>query len=512
VGLTCPVDGSGNPTVTCTADQDCIACDPMHQKCDTASGQCVACTEQDKSHCLGSDACKNGKCEQKCPLNCSQDGDCSSCENGGKSATACNNHVCAECSDTKPCATGLECQKGQCVKPCGKAGSPVAGGGECQTAAECYGCGNNESTTTWQCKFPINGGTHGTCSPPAEGCSDLAKGSVVLPPPFDSVTNLCSNDGNCSNVSIDLNVGKLIRDIVGDDEINLGLKKVKINDATISYKMPQCAEIEIKEGVSCGVCVPCETDSDCKPIPLDPLIGDLFAGDPLAQLAAAFLMDLLYGKEAEHELHMQCLPVAQGYGVCAPCSNPTKACGTGSTGQTGSGNCDHNVCEAGGPLDPTCGLCAAAVCLNDFYCCTVEWDDMCIQHANSVCAVACDGTTSCNHSPCEVGTSMHQACSPCTEKVCKIDPYCCNLQNGQWDQLCADAAAAQSECVGECSGSSTCVHSPCEEGAKLETGCSPCATAVCNNDQFCCNNEWDKFCVAWAKQSQHQAICNCPAN
>jgi hypothetical protein len=332
----------------------------------------------------------------------------------------------------------------------------------------------------------------------------------VLPPPFDSVTNLCSNDGNCSNVSIDLNVGKLIRDVVGDDEINLGLKKVKINDATIKYKMPQCASIEIKEDVSCGVCVPCETDADCKPIPLDPLIGDLFAGDPLAQLAAAFLMDLLFGKDTEHELHMQCLPVAQGYGVCAPCSNPTKACGTGSTGQTGSGNCDHNVCETGAALDPTCGLCAAAVCLNDFYCCTVEWDDMCKEHVNDVCAVGCDGATSCTHSPCELGGAMHQACSPCTEKVCQADPYCCNLQNGQWDQLCADKATAQAECASECAGQNTCVHSECEIGAKLEDACSPCVTAVCDQDAFCCEKEWDKFCVLWAKQTKNQAVCNCP--
>ena len=511
VGLTCPTDASGTPTVTCSADSDCIACDPMHQKCDTATSKCVACIPSgDTSACLGSDYCTpTGACEQKCPPSCTQDADCGNCVNGGKEAKACNNHVCAECSETLPCGAGLECQKGVCVKPCGKAGSPIEGGGECQTAAECYGCGNTESTTTWECKFPINGGTHGTCVPPAEGCTDIAKSGVVLPPPFDQVTNLCSSDSNCANVSIDLNVGKLIKDLVGSDEIDLGLKKIKINDATISYKMPQCASIEIKDE-SCGVCVPCETDADCKPIPLDPLISDLFAGDALAQLAAAFLMDLLFGKDKEHEIHMQCQPVAKGYGVCAPCANPTKACGTGSTGQPGSGTCDHNVCETGSALDPTCGLCAAAVCLNDFYCCTVEWDDMCKQHVDDVCAVGCDGTTTCTHGPCETGGSMHKSCSPCVEEVCKTDPYCCNLTSGQWDQLCVDSAQAKPECTQECSGSSSCVHTPCEVGSKLEDGCSACVTNVCDKDPFCCSTEWDKFCVLWAKQQQVQAICNCP--
>jgi hypothetical protein len=508
--LECKTDGAGNPTVSCGADADCLACDPMHQKCDTATGKCQACTPDDTQHCLGSDTCKAGKCEQKCPANCAQDSDCSSCDTGGKQAFACQNHVCSECSDTMGCLPGLECQKGACVKPCGKAGSPIEGGGECQTTAECYGCGNSEATESWQCKFPINGGNHGSCMPPAEGCTDLSKSGAVLPPPFDQVTNLCSNDGNCANVSIDLNVGKLIRDLVGKSEIDLGLKKVQIKDAILKYDMSKCASIQIKENLSCGVCVPCKTDLDCKPIALDPLVSELFKGDPLAQLGAAFLMDWLFGKGEQHELHMQCLPVAQGYGVCSPCSNPTKACGTGSSGQTGSGKCDHNVCEAGTPLDPTCGLCAAAVCLKDFYCCTVGWDEMCMQHVNDVCAVGCDGTTTCTHNPCELGGSMHKACSPCTEKVCQIDPYCCNLENGGWDQVCVDIAKSQASCTPECSGQSSCLHSECEIGSKLESGCSACATEVCTKDPFCCDKEWDKFCVSWAKQSSVQAICNCP--
>jgi hypothetical protein len=58
--------------------------------------------------------------------------------------------------------------------------------------------------------------------------------------------------------------------------------------------------------------------------------------------------------------------------------------------------------------------------------------------------------TSCTHSPRDLGGATHQACSPCKAKVCQADPHCCNLQNGQWDQLCADKAAAQAECAAAC--------------------------------------------------------------
>jgi hypothetical protein len=507
VGLECQTDGAGNPTLTCSKDADCLACDPMHQKCDTATGKCTACTSADTTHCLGSDTCKAGKCEQKCPANCTQDSDCGACDTGGKQAFACENHVCSECSDTTPCLPGFECQKGACVKPCGKAGSPIPGGGECQTTAECYGCGNHESTESWQCKLPING-THGSCMPPAEGCTDLSAG-LVMPPPFDKVTNLCSNDGNCSNVSTDLNVGKLLRDLIGSNEIDLGIKKVQIKDAILKYQMSKCASIEIKEGESCGICVPCKSDVDCKPIALDPLISDLFQGDPLAQLGAAFLMDLLFGKGQAHELHMQCQPVAKGYGVCAPCSNPTKPCGSGSSGQTGSGKCEHNVCETGTPLDPTCGLCAAAVCLDDFYCCSVAWDELCMKRVDKVCAIGCGGPTSCTHNPCETGAALHKACSPCTEKVCEWGSYCCNLESGTWDQDCVAEAQGHAECAPECAGSSTCVHSECEVGAKLDPSCSACAAAICQGDSFCCTNEWDKFCAGEAAHSAVEGICNC---
>ncbi|MCA9593967.1 MAG: hypothetical protein KC776_11670 [Myxococcales bacterium] len=504
---TCPTDAQGEPTVTCSANKDCVACDPMHQICDTTTGKCQACTEQDKSACLGSDKCAEGKCEQKCPLSCTTDSECGACETAGKKLDACNGHQCAECSDTKPCGAGLECEKGNCVKPCGQQGSPTAGG-DCTTDAECYGCGNTNSTEKWTCKYPINNGTHGTCTVPAQGCEDV--GGVALPAPFNSATNLCSTDGNCAGVTADIDVGKLIKDLVGSDELNLGIKKVKLNDAVLSYPMPKCASINLIDDKKCGLCVPCKTDADCKPIDLDPVVNDLFAGDPLAQIAAAFLMDQLFGKGEKHQLHMQCQPVAAGYGACIPCSNPTKGCGAGSQGSSTTGKCDHDTCTEGGPLLSACSLCSTAICTVDPYCCSSGWDALCVKAATAVCPGGC-GTSNdpCPHDACDEGAALSRACSSCSKVVCDQDPFCCNTENGTWDSLCVEKAAGLVECSNQCF-TGTCSHSECVTGEALGgqkgVGCSTCSGAVCAQDKSCCETSWGGNCVAIA---QKQAVCTC---
>ncbi len=493
---TCPTDSGGEPTITCTGDIDCAACDPAHQVC--LSGKCTGCSIVNGEHCLGSDTCTSeGKCAPKCPGSCTVDSDCGTCDLGGKTAKACYNHVCSECSDTSPCPQGFECQKGACVKPCGVQGPPGSPVGGCKTDAECYGCGNYEGTEKWVCKMPVNG-THGTCSHPAAGCSEL--GGATLPPPFDKVTNTCSVDGDCANVSADLNVGKLIRDVIGDDKI-LG---VKIGDANIQYPMNSCASVELFNEKKCGLCVPCKTDADCKPIPLDPVIQDLFKSSPLASIAAAFLMDKLFGKD-NHQLHMQCQPVAGGFGACLPCTNPTKGCGAGSiTGPIGSGKCDHDACTTGTALDPTCGICATAVCLADPYCCTDSWDDLCITVANIVCPVGCNGVPKCAHNPCKTGTPLNPACSPCVKTICEQDAYCCS---GGWEQSCVDKANALTECTEPCGGGSACSHKECDIGTALPSTCSNCAAEVCKIDPYCCTQEWDKICANNAKDNQACA-CN----
>ena len=256
-GLVCPTDNHGTPQISCSQNSDCLACDPMHQVCDTSLGACVACTTDDTSACQATDKCVAGACSANCPSTCSTDADCSSCGGPGYEAHACNAHHCAECSATVPCPNGQTCSpQGACVDQCGNDGQ-----GTCASDADCGGCGADNT----KCHKPINSST-GECGPQANGCSDLGSNVAVLPAPYDQVTNLCSNDADCSGVGITFNVGELLRDLTGIDSIG---------DANVSYPMAACADVSIGQ-TSCGVCVPCQVDSDCQDIDIDQFALEAF--------------------------------------------------------------------------------------------------------------------------------------------------------------------------------------------------------------------------------------------
>jgi hypothetical protein len=102
-GQTCDVDANGKPTISCGSSVDCVACDSLHQVCDSMSGSCVTCTDDDASACA---------------------------------TAACNSHRCAECSAKVPCPAGNTCSPaGVCIAndPSGSGGvggsDPVGAGG-----------------------------------------------------------------------------------------------------------------------------------------------------------------------------------------------------------------------------------------------------------------------------------------------------------------------------------------------------------------------------------------------
>ncbi|HNS99792.1 MAG TPA: hypothetical protein PLJ27_04295 [Polyangiaceae bacterium] len=332
-GMTCPTDATGEPTVTCTTDNDCFACDTMHQVCDTASGKCVACSDTNLFACDSQASCKQGKCMDKCPYPCTMDEDCASCGTMVNTGHACNetSRHCSECSASHPCpaGSGTVCgPQGMCIKVCGALDKPK---GTCQSDDDCKGCEGDLIA----CHKPINGGD-GRCGVPASGCSDIPGNFAVLPEPWSQVTNLCSKDGDCSGVSLDLNVGKILRDLTGLDQIK---------DAVLPYGMNVCAAASVSvmgKDYACGVCVPCRKDDDCKPIKFDPLIEQAFG--PVGSLVAKVLIKMAFG-DAPHELNMYCEPVLGEYGVCAPCIDFLHECG--NTNTVGSGCHSDWECAAG---------------------------------------------------------------------------------------------------------------------------------------------------------------------
>ncbi len=421
-GLTCDVDGEGEPTITCNDDPDCAACDPDHQIC--SAGSCVQCRGDAMDACQSTEICIGNECVAKCPSECSSNDECGECTTTGEDATplnACHNHQCAECSNTSSipiaCPDGLLCtDQGVCVPQCGIPGQSP---GSCEVDEDCSGCEGDNTT----CIVPIND-DRGECGPTASGCSDLGDGVVVLPEPFSQVTNACSNDGDCDGIGIMYNVGELLRDLTGFNEID---------DAIVEYPMARCAEITVGTddvNISCGICVPCEEDNDCQDLDIDDVAGDAFG--PLGAVATALLLDQLFGP-TEHVIHMFCQPVAAGYGACVPCPNLLSDCSLGGGG--GSGMCEHEVDEEGSPLDPMCGACAEAVCAVDSYCCETEWDDVCVGEVDLYC-VDC-------HDECVVGEALNDSCGDCATDVCAEDPFCCETE---WDDLCVEEAEVQGSC------------------------------------------------------------------
>jgi hypothetical protein len=116
--------------------------------------------------------------------------------------------------------------------------------------------------------------------------------------------------------------------------------------------------------------------------------------------------------------------------------------------------CVHSLCEIGGKLNPTCDPCVDAICglpNDDPYCCTVEWDDACIDQVLPVCG---DPTCAqvCAHSPCEIGGPLDSTCNECTALVCFQDPGCCtddgDPSTDEWGAPCV--ARVEQECGVQC--------------------------------------------------------------
>ena len=44
-------------------------------------------------------------------------------------------------------------------------------------------------------------------------------------------------------------------------------------------------------------------------------------------------------------------------------------------------------------------------------------------------------------------------------------------------------------------GGGSCAHSLCVTGAMLTSGCDPCVTQICAQDNYCCVTKWSSQCV-----------------
>jgi hypothetical protein len=54
-----------------------------------------------------------------------------------------------------------------------------------------------------------------------------------------------------------------------------------------------------------------------------------------------------------------------------------------------AGGCSHPICTTGAALVGGCDPCANNVCASDPYCCSTEWDSICVGEVGSICGETC---------------------------------------------------------------------------------------------------------------------------
>ncbi len=163
-------------------------------------------------------------------------------------------------------------------------------------------------------------------------------------------------------------------------------------------------------------------------------------------------------------------------GICAQLA----ATECGNCGGADAGNCYVSNGTPG--CDDS--ACCAATCVADPFCCNSQWDGLCAGAAIENCnncgnPEAGDCFVANGSKGCEI--------AECCEIVCAEDAFCCD---SEWDSLCAAAA------IENCEGCGNPNAGSCYE-ANGTIGCNnaECCEAVCAEDPFCCNNQWDSLCV-----------------
>ncbi len=167
-------------------------------------------------------------------------------------------------------------------------------------------------------------------------------------------------------------------------------------------------------------------------------------------------------------------------------------------GDASAGSC----CEANG--SPFCddADCCTLICADDPFCCNSLWDSICASAAIEACAPCFECGSSGAGSCCEANGTPYCDDADCCALVCDLDPFCCNTE---WDSICA--SQAQESCEECLACGNNFAGSCCEANGTPFCDDADCCAAVCAEDPFCCETEWDSICA-----SQAQEICEgCPA-
>lgn len=153
-------------------------------------------------------------------------------------------------------------------------------------------------------------------------------------------------------------------------------------------------------------------------------------------------------------------------------------------------NSDHDCCTTGSP-GCTDVVCCETVCTDDPFCCDSLWDELCVGAATRLCEDLCLPCPDSDHDCCTPGSP---GCTDpaCCSTVCAADPFCCDVF---WDDICVNSA--EKLCAIACGPCPPSDHGCFTTGGP---GCNnvACCNLVCGVDPFCCQSTWDIFCVQQA--------------
>lgn len=208
-----------------------------------------------------------------------------------------------------------------------------------------------------------------------------------------------------------------------------------------------------------------------------------------------------------------CVSLAQG----TPNSTPPHPglCRKPKCGDFVAGKC----CEA--HQNPACDdfSCCHAVCTSDPFCCQSTWDANCAAEARErpECNCVSECGDPCAGSCCEVHLTPLCDDEACCTAVCKVDPFCCEAAGGAWDSICLGIVYSSAGCERACP-SPDCGDPAAGDccSAHFFANCSDkqCCNAVCAQDSFCCDTQWDFACAVLAGDvcdiCQSKIFCGAP--
>jgi hypothetical protein len=170
--------------------------------------------------------------------------------------------------------------------------------------------------------------------------------------------------------------------------------------------------------------------------------------------------------------------------ICEP--NENRTC-CNAHGETGCDNADIEAC----------------VCAADPYCCSTQWDSICVGKVESL---GCGGASSWCHYNVIDGTDCDDAdadVNPGEVEVCNgVDDDCDDAVDEEDATSCSDHFLDEDEDTYGVDGDSKCLCEPasssgncCETGHGSgceNTGIEAC---VCAQDSYCCDTVWDTLCT-----------------